>query len=77
MHSVPSNLLSKEKRRDELVIQQQLGTALRACLDHTLVEPMPESLRRLLKKLEVEAPRPRPSKRQGFWSSLRNQVAGG
>lgn len=57
MHSMPNDLLRREKNRDELAIQRHLGTELRACLDSALVAPMPEKVRRLLRELDVEAPR--------------------
>lgn len=56
MHKLQAELLRKEKTREELAIQRQLGTELRSCFDDILAAPMPERLRRLLHELDAEAP---------------------
>ncbi|WP_363349139.1 hypothetical protein [Methylocystis echinoides] len=58
MHTVRPDIFHKEKARDHLIIQRQLGAALRECLNTIVAEPVPETLTRLIQALDVETRRP-------------------
>lgn len=54
MHNNETDAL-REKTRDQLMIQRQLGTALRELLEDALAAPMPDRLRRLVGELDGKA----------------------
>lgn len=55
MRDIETDIQREEKTRNQLIIQRQLGTALRTCLDETLEARLPERLWRLLLELDVRA----------------------